>query len=314
MECSDKQILIIGAADRSGTTLLQRCLNNSDSIDAIPQAYFLQDVANLYTSLCTYKRRANLQSGEIDRAISKLISGLLTAESRKSNAKYIADKTPRNILSFNVLNEIVPDAKFLFMIRNPVAVINSIMGVRERIINTDGYAGGYLRSFRSICEYVEKCNSIGLSQVMIHQNVGLVQYERLVKNPDAELASICKFLEIPYSISMMPGVSSDTIINPLVHIDDIWYGEADYNRTITDTTKNENFTYLSKYQKYYIFRRLGSSEVYGAFNYFKAPQSECFYCKLSFKVDTGFSKAITQARILLSKSKTMKLFINKISR
>ena len=198
--------VFIGGAPRSGTTLFQKILSLHSQISAGPEFDHLPGLIRQYSAL-----KKGLENGrqtfyyDIDglkQSFRVLIENLLIP--KKGLKSLISEKTPDNALVFDQLYEIFPDGKFVLIIRDPRAIINSFNDVQRKarkIGNTKVRIGKSLNHDMSIVR-----NSIlkGSNFIEKHPSNGMyVYYEDLIQSPDETVKNVCNFLGIAFEIGML---------------------------------------------------------------------------------------------------------------
>lgn len=194
--------IFIFSLPRSGSTLLQRVLMSNKDICSVaepwlllPQMYLLKEEGTIaeYSSL-TGTRGINdfinnLPNKEDDyfKDLRVFISSLYSKQC-KNNERYFIDKTPRYYLIIDEIVKLFPDAKFIFLFRNPIHVYASI-------INT----WGNKRFNKFYSTYYDL--TIGFKKLSAgyrkHKNSSIfVRYEDFVSNPEEELKKISNYLDI----------------------------------------------------------------------------------------------------------------------
>ena len=108
---------------------------------------------------------------------------------------YFLDKTPRYYLIIPELAELFPDAKFVFLFRNPLSVLASMHTTWKSVM-------GLLDS-RFKKDLLRAPNLLISGKKMLDNRAFSISYESLVKNPEDELKSLCNWLSIPYQSTMM---------------------------------------------------------------------------------------------------------------
>lgn len=192
---------------RSGSTMLQRMLAAHPQVATLPEPWVLMpplyalrksgifaeynheslaDAANDFVSA--------LPNGEADyfravRLFAESLYGCITSAEKP----YFLDKTPRYCFIASELIKVFPDAKFVVLWRNPVAVLSSrfhSFGNRWRWYNykVDFYAG-----LSSLVGFVEQNQS----------QVFTINYEMLVKSPEESLQKLMEYLELDYQPSLI---------------------------------------------------------------------------------------------------------------
>jgi len=109
--------------------------------------------------------------------------------------KYFLDKTPRYYLIIDELMETFSDARFIFLVRHPLAVLNSIMKtwVKDDYKQLGLFKDDLLLAPRLI---VDACKRyLDRSYVL--------KYEDLVSNPETLLKELCQYIGIEYSEGML---------------------------------------------------------------------------------------------------------------
>ncbi len=203
MHCSPKPIFIF-SLPRSGSTLLQRILATSSAITTASEPWILLPLLHMRNENSTfaeYGHRAAasaindfiglLPNGEDDFAheIRELTLRLYKLAACKNPASvYFLDKTPRYHLICEQIIEIFPDAKFIFLWRNPLSVVASIIDTFGRgSWQLYDYKIDLFNGLESLISCHEKHKDKALS----------VNFETLVATPEDELSRLLQFLALP---------------------------------------------------------------------------------------------------------------------
>jgi len=105
------------------------------------------------------------------------------------------DKTPRYYLIIPELAELFPDARFIFLWRNPMAVLGSIVNTW---VKRDWYR---LSEFKYDLLHAPELMLQG--RTLLSKNAYHIQYEQLLASPEATLQAACQFLDIPFEPEMI---------------------------------------------------------------------------------------------------------------
>ena len=117
------------------------------------------------------------------------------------------EKTPKNIFYIDVIHEMFPEARFLFLIRDPRAVVHSMNRFARLEDNSAINAFNWVQA-------VTAGRSLLQSKVPSSQWLA-VRYEALVQRTESELRRICSFLEEPYDEHMLGFYHSSTeVVHP----------------------------------------------------------------------------------------------------
>lgn len=102
-----------------------------------------------------------------------------------SGKHYFLDKTPRYYFVITELYETFPDAYFVILLRNPLAVLCSIIG---RI------KGNWLSLVRSRPDLIDAPLLLLEGMDRLGERAIVVHYEKMLKDPEGEIDAICKLL------------------------------------------------------------------------------------------------------------------------
>lgn len=214
MNPDGSQLIYLISQPRSGSTLLQRILNMHPDIYGETEAWFMlhfvyglrrtgiqteYNVHNSQTGLTTFLEplpegtRAYLAG---IRAAALSLYGRVLEEKSMS---LLVDKTPRYYHIVDELKEIFPGARFILLIRNPLAVLSSMLAARER--SKEGWTGlgrpdrvhDLLTAPRRIESFITKLGDEAL----------VVRYEDLVSQPEDTIRSLCQKLNVSFFPQML---------------------------------------------------------------------------------------------------------------
>ncbi|MGI8860438.1 MAG: sulfotransferase family protein [Rubrobacteraceae bacterium] len=228
-------LVFVGGCPRSGTTLVQLMLDSHPDVCGGPEFDRVPDIVALRDRL-----RASVDSGrisvyrskeDVDREIGQLVERLLAPYAGERGCKVVSEKTPWNVLIFRELSEIFPEARFIFCVRDPRAVVASMLRVGDRAKEKGLSSPGHTRSLYSAIETVKKTNDAGFRAADGSDRVLTVVYERLVGDPERETARVCAFLGLPWSAEMVkPGEKrhdGEKTLDGVWYTDDMYYSNPD---------------------------------------------------------------------------------------
>jgi len=203
-----KTPIFIFSLPRAGSTLLQRMLMAHPEICSHAEPWILLPLCRLNKSegaVADYgysigasaisEFTESLPNGSDDfyKELRKFSDSLYTKHC-KNDERFFLDKTPRYYYIINEIKRIYPDAKFIFLFRNPVHVMSSM-------INTwsNGNLKGLYAYKNDLC-----FGPVALSEGfnLLKSNSIAINYENLVSDPNRVLNSICHYLDIKYYDSM----------------------------------------------------------------------------------------------------------------
>jgi len=201
--------LFIFSLPRSGSTLLQKVLMSHPEIKSIAEPWILIPFCyalkkngilaeyNHETFSIAFHDYINALPNKVDdyySAINGFINELYKKQA-SGNEKYFLDKTPRYYTIIPEISKIFPEGKFIFLFRNPVQILSSIIqtwgkGELKNLYNNDiDLKYGFTLLIRGY--ELLKDRSFSLN------------YENFVNNPKHYLMLISKYLEIDYDEKML---------------------------------------------------------------------------------------------------------------
>ncbi|CAJ0569482.1 unnamed protein product, partial [Mesorhabditis spiculigera] len=147
----------------------------------------------------------------VDAAVSAFISEIIAKHG--APAQRYCNKDPFSAWHYEYLGKLYPNAKFLLVVRDPRAVVHSIL---SRQLPVSGFITsdieGCFRVWNSHMEkMIKQCKSVGDRCLLVH-------YESLVLTPREEMTDILEFLEEPFSEKVLEHeklIGTDIQLNPL---------------------------------------------------------------------------------------------------
>ena len=246
---SDYEIVFVGGAPRSGTTLVQKMLNAHSEIYGGPEFDRLGDIVHLRNLLQFSNNKgrseAYYNSEMLDKKVSEFIVNLLKEPAINNKAKIICEKTPNNIFHMNNLLNIHTAAKGIIVVRDPRGIVASMKNVRNKAKDANQKVPGFTKSTNNSITFIKKYWNAGLTAVNNHkERIKIVVYEDLIANTEKVLNELCEFLKISFDLSMIkPGESN---FDRGVKQDNIWYTGKDHQRNIDASSLEKWRTSLDK--------------------------------------------------------------------
>lgn len=202
----DNLIFII-SQPRSGSTLLQLILSShkdivttSESWIALHPVYALKEkgIAGEYNSVLArdalkdFLQQSGINEDYYKRCVASFLQSLYEQAIEKQGGRWFLDKTPRYWGIIPEINELFPRAKFIFLFRNPLAVLNSILRtwVKDdwRRLRTE-YRRDLLIAPRKLLDGAK----------VLGDRCIRIKYEDLVTESKATVKRVCAFLDVDYS-------------------------------------------------------------------------------------------------------------------
>lgn len=206
-------LIFLISQPRAGSTMLQKILGSHPDIYTVSEPwlllhpfYALKDQgyqaeynADLFrqgfkTFLNLFPEKEQIYLKTIAEVYSKLYDKALL----KTEKKFFLDKTPRY---YNIIPELAstfPEAKFIILFRNPLAVISSIISTWVIPSDTRWF---YLRNYKNDLIKAPELLLEGLD--CLQDKCFLISYEQLLENPREQLESLCKKLNLDFDIRIL---------------------------------------------------------------------------------------------------------------
>lgn len=206
---SEEKLIFIISQPRAGSTLLQSLLSNNENVNTVSEPWLLLALAPLLRpSLAITQYDYGLCHDALHEYQKKFptvqwVEGLkqlavqMYAPLFKGGYRYVIDKTPRYYEILDIVLDLFPNAYFIFLKRNPMDVVTSL--IRKRSLtkasdllwnNRDLLNAPYL-----IHEFLETHSG--------NKNVLSLKYETLIGEPEKVLGALYKHLGISFSTNML---------------------------------------------------------------------------------------------------------------
>ena len=203
-------VFIVGLP-RSGSTLLQGILCNSDLYFPMPETHFFSIVAfDLPPKNLKKEHRERIQNKLVKKSRIKLnrqIPDSLTAakdvfeyvvdEFNTYDSRTFLEKTPRHIFFYFEILQYYPTARFICMVREPKNAVSSHLTMSE-IRNKSVIRLSML--YRKIVS--------AILNIRNNSNVFVLKYEDLTDKAEESIKDVCKFLNIPFNESLIENVNA----------------------------------------------------------------------------------------------------------
>lgn len=208
-----KSPIFLFSLPRSGSTLLQKVLMSHKDIASVAEPWLmlpfcyplkkegvLAEYGHNLSSAALADFINNLPNKEDDyySAIGNFTK-ILYEKQCTNNEVYFLDKTPRYYLIIPEIIKVFPNAKFIFLFRNPVHVMSSMMQTWGK------------NSFRNLFEFDRdltagpKALSDGYN--LLKDKAYAIQYENFVTNPEKQIPELFNYLDIDCDNSVLEGFS-----------------------------------------------------------------------------------------------------------
>jgi hypothetical protein len=198
---SDITPIFLLSLPRSGSTLLQRMIASHSEIATASEPWLLLPMLSVMRATGTY---ADYNFRSAKQAIGEFLSSLPSGDRDYETAvrtaaeqlyfkacsngeRFFLDKTPRYSLIAAQLLSTFPEGKFIFLWRNPLSVLSSI-------VETFGENKWKIHAFK--IDLFEGLDHLIAAGQMASGQAIFLRYEDLVVRPELEIEHLCSYLDI----------------------------------------------------------------------------------------------------------------------
>jgi LPS sulfotransferase NodH len=174
---------------RSGSTLLRVLLDSHSQIHCPHEVHLRYLSVGLETK---WVEGSMKEMGLDQRRLEYLLwDRVLHRELAGSGKPRLVTKTPNDVFIADRIMECWPDAKLLFLLRHPAAIVRS----RKNVQNEGADQEKNVELIRRYCEALEAARQAypGVT----------IRYEELTTDPGSTLRRVCEHLEVPFEPSML---------------------------------------------------------------------------------------------------------------
>lgn len=272
MNSLGERLIFVGGLPRSGTTLLQNILDCHPDVLGGPEFDRIPNIADLrrklLASIETKRIDYYLTRDQVNESIGGLIESLLLPTANRYGKTFLSEKTPWNILVFPDLLETMSRARFIHVIRDPRAAINSMIRVAAKAKERDVRAPDFTTNIYLALYYAESVYKIAdICTQMAPARFMTVKFEDLVIDTGKESRNICQFLNLPWDESMLFPGNKQHPGQAQMTTNSIWYDTPMYSRNPDPATLNNWKNQLDKSIAEFIGVVLRNNPYFGRYGY-----------------------------------------------
>lgn len=190
-------IVFVGGFPRSGTTLMRVLLDTHPKIRCGQETHVIPKLllhVGSYNKVQKHRlEAAGVTEDVLDTAVASFI--LHVIKNHGEPAPILCNKDPLSLRNTTYLSKLFPNAKFILMVRDGRAVINSILSrhVVIRGLRNRTYENLLQRWNKAVTTMVEQCEGLGPRRCVT------VYYEHLVMDPARTMAAVLRFVGVKWN-------------------------------------------------------------------------------------------------------------------
>jgi hypothetical protein len=205
-----QNLIFLISQPRAGSTLLQRIFAGHPDIHTTAEPWLmLHPIYALRAKGHTAEYNATLAHTALEdfsntleggqkqylEALRRMGSYIYTSACQEAKKSYFLDKTPRYYLIIPELAEIFPNAKFIILLRNPLAILASLLHsrVKDHWVLLARYKLDLLTAPKLLIEGME----------YLQDRAAIGYYEQLVTNPEDTVRKICDDISVTFYPKMI---------------------------------------------------------------------------------------------------------------
>ncbi|MEP5568777.1 MAG: sulfotransferase [Halioglobus sp.] len=214
-----QSVIFLFSLPRSGSTMLQHLLGSAPEIGTLGEPWFLLPllggtdpslVSAKYDTALAEDAMGEFRKSVVNKAVFEdakvaymdtVYREALTA----TGTMFFLDKTPRYIYVIDEIIRLYPEAKFIFLARNPASIISSYATTW-----CNGSFKTLLKSEEMMFDITNGLARLAKAIISHKRNATLVQYENLVSHPETEMKRIFNFLGVATPINPSEYNKSET--------------------------------------------------------------------------------------------------------
>ena len=173
----------------------------------------------------------SIKGESFSEIIKNLAQHIQITRKKISNDGYVGIHESWNIDSFPALAKSFPMAKFIVIMRDPRATINSSLGFAKNRPDTRAQIISFCRHFR---KYVRLINRF-MSDSCFNNKLLVIKHEDTLNNPRFVISKICQFLNLDFN---------ENLLDPSLYYDyatkSIWNGNSAFEKKVKNFDSNRN--------------------------------------------------------------------------
>lgn len=205
-----EKIIFLISQPRAGSTLTQKILGSHPDIYTTSEPWILlhpfsilkpelyQTTYDFDIAQVGFKSFIELLPNGLEayqKQVASLYDTFYQQIASKNGKKFFLDKTPRYFFIIPELAQAFPLAKFIILVRNPLAVLCSIIDtwIDDRWLGLRTYKHDLVAAPSALLKGIE----------LLGDRAIILQYERLLSCPDQAIQEVCQKLEVEFTPSLL---------------------------------------------------------------------------------------------------------------
>ena len=201
-----ERIIFVGGPPRSGTTLVQNMLDSHPDICGGPEFDNIPNIIGVRNMMLDSLNRGRtdvfMNKEYLDSRVVEFIESFLLPYADRRQRRLVSEKTPFNVLVFPELLELFPAGRVILCVRDPRAIVASMLKVGERAASKNQRMHTFTFDLDAAIGAVRDFLDKGFG-VVPNARVFVAQYEELVSRPEQSARALSAFLGVPFDEAML---------------------------------------------------------------------------------------------------------------
>ncbi|WP_323763184.1 sulfotransferase [Maricaulis sp.] len=195
-------LVFAGGCPRSGLTLLRRLLEPHRHIHCGPDTGLPPSVAMQWQNFARelgplHAQDFDLGAEDMRRTMADLLTGMIGAPLDQPSIKVLVEKTSLNVVAFDPLGRLLPEARFIHVVRDGRDVANSLLARDWR--DPQGCPFPHVSNTGAALKYWTDLTGIGLAaERRLAGRIIRIRYEDLATRPKATITDLMAFLGLKF--------------------------------------------------------------------------------------------------------------------
>ena len=200
-EALNTKVYFIGGSPRSGANLMAEILSSHPLVNFVNETnilpFFLL-LHGIYTQNSSESKRldeARINRNMIKESDKNFVLNIINGHQK--DGKYLCIKESTSSLYIEFLSEMLPNSKFIHMVRDARAIIQSVHEKPHKVYNDEYYENKLMIWNEINTVMYTQCMIIGAERCLP------VYFEQVVLYPEREMKKILRFLDIPWNEAIL---------------------------------------------------------------------------------------------------------------
>ena len=253
-------LIFVGGAPRSGTTLVQRILGAHSAVYAGPEFDLVPEIMRLrelfLAGIDSGRISTYLDSQGVNAIFVNFVRSMFGKVLEESGKTHVSEKTPSNVAAFPELQDCMPHAHYIFVMRDPRSIVASMLEVGRRYRRDAKLPPGFVKNIRRSLDYINALWLAGNQARLKNVNILVVYYEDLVNTPRPIIEQMTNFLGIPFEEALLNIQDSVWDTSEFKSNENYWYTKEQLKTAIQADSMEKWHETLTPYELYVIDKHL----------------------------------------------------------